>query len=137
VVNSLSSYPYLVEIGEQGDVLAINGNTYDIKLDNVVDRCFNAHPDELKKDGNGIVYNHTGVFYFNNTGAQQENNGHTPDERKHKEYEDEDPWANVPIGNDMDPQDTFWEKWVRGGLMHGFGGQLQDCTFIPTPVNPP
>jgi hypothetical protein len=134
---SLANYKYFVERGAKGEVLSVAGDTYDIELDDYVDRCFNAHPDELKKDGHGIVYDHKGVFYFNNTGGKAERSDYTPDERKLKEYNGEEPWANLPIGNDMDPQHVFFEKWYCGGVFHGVGGVMQDCTYIPVPVNPP
>jgi hypothetical protein len=135
--NSLESYKYYVQIGQVGEVLAKSGTTYDLKMDDTLDRCFNAHPDELRSGGNTIVYDRKGVFYFNNTGATAELSSDLPDSHSQREFRDEDAWRNLPIGDDMDPYDTFWEKWKRGGVLEGWLGQMQDCTYIPSPINPP
>ncbi len=63
----------------------------------------------------GTIGSTTGAFYFINSGLKGENRDNL-DVLPRNLREDHSSYDEVPIGNDVDSYDIFWEKWKTGGL---------------------
>lgn len=63
-------------------------------------------------------------LFMNNSGGDQE----VLDKLRKSGFD----YDHSPVGNDVDPMDTHWDKWVAaGGDIVDFFTSVDECTFIP------